>query len=99
LETCQWSSESSAGIIRYSCSYTLGVLIAQRAISQNRSANLKSCILWILCNPLLSGWRYWLYSELYIVETEDQYQSRMVGRCGTSSNSPYIPAGFVHWNW
>ena len=54
LETSNWSSGSSAGVSRCICRYTICMSIAWWYISQNRSANTRSCKYWILLNPPLS---------------------------------------------
>jgi len=54
LETSDWSPGSSEGISRCTCTYTICVSIAWWSISQNRSANTRSCKSWILFNASLS---------------------------------------------
>ena len=99
LETGHGCSGLSAGIMRCCSIYTIGVSIAQQSISQNISANMRSCKFWILFNALLSDLQYWLYPKISIVETEHQYHSRMVAIWGTSNCSPGLPVGFDLSDW
>jgi len=57
LETGDWSPGSSAGISRCTWRYTICVSIARWSISQNRSANTRSCMSWIVFNAPLSDSR------------------------------------------
>ena len=86
LETCHWCSGSSAGISRCSWRYTIRVSIPQQSISQNRSANTRSCKYWILFNARLSDFGYWLHPKIYIFNTDDNSDGRTVGRSGTSKS-------------
>jgi len=80
VETIHWSSGSSAGISRCFCRYAISVSSARQSISQNRSANTRSWKSCILLNSLLSDLGYWLCPKIYILETEDKYSLRTVGR-------------------
>jgi hypothetical protein len=99
IKTSHSSSQLSAGISRCACKYAICMTIAQQSVSQNRSANTRSCMSWILFYPPLSYLGYWLHPKIYIVQTEHKLHSRMVGRWGRSNSRPELPFGFLLWDW
>jgi hypothetical protein len=99
FKTSRWCEVLSAGSSRWPSRDTIWVPLAEQSMSQNRSANTRSCMSWIVFKATISDFQYWQYPKMKIVKTDDKYHLRMVGRLGMSNCCPKLPGGVGHWDW